>query len=155
MSEPTVEKKVFLFLSLSSSFKIVFVGDGESGQHSLLITICTGVYPGQALYCDNEPFVKQVQYEGKAVNLTMHFTEGSETYDRIRPFTYKMADIAVIVFAVNKPSSFESIREKWAPEVGSFLFPTIKCQYEGSRINSFEPKLRKCALIVDLQKNLN
>lgn len=45
------------------------------------------------------------------------FIAGQEDYDRLRPLSYPQTDVFLICFAVNSPTSFQNVREKWSPEV--------------------------------------
>jgi len=46
-------------------------------------------------------------------------TAGQEDYDRLRPLSYPQTDVFLVCFSVTSPASFENVKEKWFPEVGS------------------------------------
>jgi len=54
-------------------------------------------------------------------------TAGQEDYDRLRPLSYPGSDIVLLCFSLVTEASFESIKEKWYPEVDHYVkdVPTI------------------------------
>ena len=42
---------------------------------------------------------------------------GQEDYDRLRPLSYPQTDAFIVAFAVNSPTSFENVKDKWIPEI--------------------------------------
>ena len=58
-----------------------------------------------------------VSVENKPYSLGLWDTAGQDDYDRLRPLSYPQADIFLICFALNSPSSFDSVSAKWFPEM--------------------------------------
>ena len=50
----------------------------------------------------------------------MFDTAGQEDYDRLRPLSYPDANIILICFSIDSPTSATSVIEKWIPEVRHF-----------------------------------
>jgi len=58
-----------------------------------------------------------VMVDGRPINLGLWDTAGQEDYDRLRPLSYPQTDVFLLCYAVNNPSSFENIKNKWYPEI--------------------------------------
>jgi len=54
-------------------------------------------------------------------------TAGQEDYDRLRPLSYPGSDIVLLCFSLVTEASFDSIKDKWYPEVDHYVkdVPTI------------------------------
>uniref|UniRef100_A0A7S2SCU1 Uncharacterized protein n=1 Tax=Rhizochromulina marina TaxID=1034831 RepID=A0A7S2SCU1_9STRA len=99
------------------NLKVVCVGDYGCGKTSL----CTA-YTGTELPEDYvgpvfEIFETTAVVRGRTVNVGMWDTAGKEEFDRLRPLSYKQADLFLIVFSVVQPKSFENAQRKWIKEV--------------------------------------
>lgn len=44
-------------------------------------------------------------------------TAGQEDYDRLRPLSYANSNVFVVCFSIGSRTSFENVRDKWAPEL--------------------------------------
>ncbi len=49
---------------------------------------------------------------GKTVEVALWDTAGQEEYDRLRPLSYPETDIVLICYAVDCPTSLDSVKEK-------------------------------------------
>src|SRR3954468_4573203 len=69
-----------------------------------------------------ENYITQTTHRasGKTVELALWDTAGQEEYDRLRPLSYPGSDIILICFSIVSQQSFESVREKWYPEISHF-----------------------------------
>jgi len=54
---------------------------------------------------------------GEPYTLDLVYTLGQEAYDRLRPLYYPQTDVFLVCFSVILPYSFESVKEKWVPEI--------------------------------------
>lgn len=44
-------------------------------------------------------------------------TAGQEDYDRLRPLSYANSNVFVVCFSIGSKTSYENVRDKWAPEL--------------------------------------
>jgi small GTP-binding protein len=107
----------------SHRVKLVAVGDGAVGKTSLLITFATDKFPPKYVPTVFENHTKQMKREkdGSNVILQLWDTAGQEDYDRLRPLSYPGADVVLLCFSTVTRSSFESVKEKWHPEVAHYV----------------------------------
>ena len=105
-----------------NSVKIVFVGDGDVGKTSLLITYTQNAFPTEYIPTasfNNYGHQVSVTTDGvsKTVDPVFFDTAGQEDWDRFRALAYPQTDIFVIVFAVDNPDSLVNVGERWMPEL--------------------------------------
>ncbi|KAJ2401048.1 hypothetical protein GGI23_001647 [Coemansia sp. RSA 2559] len=98
--------------------KVVVVGDGACGKTCLLKTFNSGSFPAD-MYVPTifDLCIKDVEYQGRPVELSLWDTAGQEDYDRLRIMAYPDTDIVLICFSVETIESLENTFEKWLPEV--------------------------------------
>jgi len=114
--------------------KIVVVGDGASGKTSLLQVFTTGTFPTNYEPTIFENNIKDWDVRGQAVELALWDTAGQEAYDRLRPLSYPDADAVFICYAVDDPTSFENVAEKWLPEVEHYCNTNTNPATSGHRL---------------------
>ncbi|XP_016526034.1 cell division control protein 42 homolog isoform X2 [Poecilia formosa] len=74
--------------------KCVAVGDSEAEKTALLIAYTRG--------CNPSEYVPKVS---------------NNDYDRLRPLSYPKTDVFLVCFSVVHPTSVESVKTKWVPEI--------------------------------------
>ena len=103
----------------NKTIKCVLVGDSSAGKTNLLQSYCQATNSDKNAYAhtvfDNHTVI--VKIDGESVSLTLFDTASQEAYDRLRPLTYYETDVFLICFNVLNPFSFESVTEKWLPEI--------------------------------------
>jgi len=107
--------------------KLVAVGDGAVGKTSMLISYAQGAFPDTYVPTVFENYTTQLEHNERKVLLHLWDTAGQEDYDRLRPLSYPGSDIVLLCFSLVTKASFDSIKEKWYPEVDHYVkdIPTI------------------------------
>ena len=100
-----------------AGIKLVVVGDGDSDKKVLLITYTNGKFPDEYTPTVFVTVGVTVLIDGKPHTLGLFDTSGKEDYDRLRPLDYPQTDVFLVCYSVVSPSSYESIKEKWLPEI--------------------------------------
>ncbi|ONK59160.1 uncharacterized protein A4U43_C08F3600 [Asparagus officinalis] len=62
-------------------------------------------------------FSANVVVDGLTVNLGLWDTAGQEDYNRLRPLSYRGADVFLLAFSLISRASFENVSKKWMPEL--------------------------------------
>ena len=99
------------------NLKFVAAGDVAVGKTTLFYRYSTGSYPWEYIPAVLGGWVGDEVVDGADVAIALWDVAGSEEYDRIRPISYCDTDVFLLCFAVDEPSSFDSVRERWYPEL--------------------------------------
>ncbi|KAL5057661.1 hypothetical protein RYX36_029265, partial [Vicia faba] len=62
-------------------------------------------------------FSANVVVNGSTVNLGLWDTAGQEDYNRLRPLSYRGADVFILAFSLISKASYENVSKKWIPEL--------------------------------------
>jgi len=99
------------------SIKCVVVGDGTVGKTCLLIAYTMKAFPQDYVPTVFDNYNAVVQWDGRPINLGLWDTAGQDDFEHMRPISYVAADIFLLFFAIDNPTSYHNIKHKWFPEV--------------------------------------
>ncbi|KAK1309970.1 Rac-like GTP-binding protein 4 [Acorus calamus] len=119
--------------------KCVTVGDGAVGKTCMLICYTNNKFPTDYIPTVFDNFSANVVIEGTTVNLGLWDTAGQEDYNRLRPLSYRAADVFVLAFSLVSRASYENILKKWIPELQHFA-PEVPIVLVGTKLDLREDK---------------
>ncbi|WMV21577.1 hypothetical protein MTR67_014962 [Solanum verrucosum] len=120
--------------SASRFIKCVTVGDGAVGKTCMLICYTSNKFPTDYVPTVFDNFSANVVVEGTTVNLGLWDTAGQEDYNRLRPLSYRGADVFVLAFSLVSRASYENILKKWIPELQHYA-PGIPVVLAGTKLD--------------------
>ncbi|XP_064957086.1 rac-like GTP-binding protein 5 isoform X2 [Musa acuminata AAA Group] len=112
-------------MSASRFIKCVTVGDGAVGKTCMLISYTSNTFPTDYVPTVFDNFSANVVVDGSTVNLGLWDTAGQEDYNRLRPLSYRGADVFLLAFSLISKASYENVTKKhYAPGVPQILVGT-------------------------------
>ncbi|KAL9312568.1 hypothetical protein ACSQ67_018020 [Phaseolus vulgaris] len=133
-------------MSASRFIKCVTVGDGAVGKTCLLISYTSNTFPTVSFFLLCSFTLSQfanVVVDGSTVNLGLWDTAGQEDYNRLRPLSYRGADVFILAFSLISKASYENIAKKWIPELRHYA-PGVPIILVGTKLGKhlLTPTLR-------------
>ncbi|KAH8493094.1 hypothetical protein H0E87_022372 [Populus deltoides] len=125
--------------SASRFIKCVTVGDGAVGKTCMLICYTSNKFPTDYIPTVFDNFSANVVVEGTTVNLGLWDTAGQEDYNRLRPLSYRGADVFVLAYSLVSRASYENVLKKWIPELQHYA-PGIPIVLVGAKLDLREDK---------------
>ncbi|KAL3839889.1 hypothetical protein ACJIZ3_024480 [Penstemon smallii] len=126
-------------MSASKFIKCVTVGDGAVGKTCMLICYTSNKFPTDYVPTVFDNFSANVAVDGNIVNLGLWDTAGQEDYSRLRPLSYRGADVFVLAFSLISRASYENVVKKWMPELGRFA-PNVPIVLVGTKLDIREDR---------------
>ncbi|KAK6133483.1 hypothetical protein DH2020_032776 [Rehmannia glutinosa] len=84
-------------------------------------------------------FSANVIVDGCTVNIGLWDTAGQEDYNRLRPLSYRGADVFLLAFSVASKASYENVYKKWILELRHYS-PKVPIVLVGTKLDLREDK---------------
>jgi small GTP-binding protein len=96
-----------------TQFRVITIGDASVGKTSLLLQLTEHQFNSQQPATIGANFLEHTEdVDGAPVNLRIWDTAGQERFRAIAPVYFRNADAAIAVFAMDAPTSFDSLQEQ-------------------------------------------
>ncbi|EFC47176.1 ras family small GTPase [Naegleria gruberi] len=101
-------------------FKIIVLGDCECGKTNLINRYISNSYERKHVPTVIESYSTNVSSNGQDFHIELWELSSLKNYDELRPLSYSNVDLFFLCFDISKPSTLQSIKKKWIPEIQKY-----------------------------------
>lgn len=113
----------FYHIIMKINSNVIFVGDESVGKFTLLAQYEHTKRPESeylVTYNESTMFSEVVKIDKISVFMNLMLANPSQSYDKLRPYMYKNANVIVICFSLVSKSSFRNVKKKWIREIKKY-----------------------------------
>jgi len=115
------------------TIRLIVLGDSGVGKSCLFISYTTNKFPEVYVPSRFDTFAANITVDDKTVNLLLWDFAPEDTEEH-RSRSYPGTDILFICFSLTSPSSFESVKTKWLPEIAHYC-PKVPFLLVGTKLD--------------------
>ena len=100
--------------------KVVIIGKSGVGKTSIISRYITNIFKDNLMATPGANFITKTIYmpeENENIKFEIWDTAGQERYRSLAKVFYKNASACILVYDITDKSSFEEIKQYWAPEL--------------------------------------
>lgn len=128
-------------MSAPTTVKVVLLGDSGVGKTSIVTRYTTGIVQLSVKPTVGAAFVtKELSVEGQDFELLIWDTAGQEVYRGLAPMYYRSAGIAIIVFDVVRPQTYQSV-SYWIKELKANVDKNTVLVVCANKVDKDEPRV--------------
>lgn len=117
-------------------FKIILIGPGSVGKTSLLNRFINNQFESSyKMTMGVDLLTKQIDLDGKEVNLNLWDVGGQERFKFMRQSFYKGTSGALLIFDLTRANTYETLVNKWHPEMIKFIGHSIPFILVGNKVD--------------------
>ncbi|KAK8984518.1 hypothetical protein V6N11_047739 [Hibiscus sabdariffa] len=106
----------------------------------MLISYTTNTFPTDCVPTVSDNFSANVVVDSNTVNLGLWDTAGKqEDYNRLRPLSYRGADVFLLEISLISMASYENIHKNWIPELRHYA-PNVPVVLVGTKLDLRDDK---------------
>ena len=99
------------------TIKCVVIGDDDADTIPLLYSYITNKPVSEYTPTVFDNYEVTVMIDCELYTLQLSNPPGQEDYASLRPLSYPQTDVFLVCYSVVSPSSYESVKETWVPEI--------------------------------------
>ncbi|XP_030374383.1 ras-like GTP-binding protein RhoL [Scaptodrosophila lebanonensis] len=104
-------------MSSPEPYKIVVVGDGNTGKTCLLMSYIKNEFPIDYVPTIFDNFTTQTVVDNNEHKISLWDTAGQEVYENLRTLCYPNTKCFILCYAINIRQSYANIINIWIPEI--------------------------------------
>lgn len=117
-------------------FKIILIGAGSVGKTSLIDRFINDKFESSyKMTMGVDLLTKQINLDGKEVNLNLWDVGGQERFKFMRQRFYKGTSGALLIFDLTRANTYDKLVNKWHPEMIKFIGRSIPFIIVGNKLD--------------------
>lgn len=118
-----------------NAYKVVMVGSTFVGKTTIVVQEACNIFSTDYIATVGSQFQNvQIEVENERISLNIWDTAGQEQYRSLAPMYYRSAHMAIIVYSITEPKTFEDAKQ-WYNEIRNNCDEMPKIYFVGNKID--------------------